>query len=377
MTVAIAGCGLWSTLGTNRAAHRDRLTEASLPQPGQFTDSTGRAHRYFHAAPPARPAQPASTIDRLSTVIDEAVAEAGLDSTTARSVPWLLASSSMNIADYEAQLDPASTQPPFIGPRFSLLLDELRSATGHSGRACVFSSACASAANALLHGFHLIRSGQAEHVVVIGSESVNRMSLDGFGALMLLTPSGRYAPFDAERDGLILGEAAAAIVLSRARAEPAPGTVLMRGGAARCAPGNPTMCTADDLLTVMQAALTQAHTTADELLAIRAHGTGTPANDRAEGLAIRQLVGERVPFSSYKPWFGHTLGASGLVELIALINGWEQQRFLHTPGYTTPDPEIGVAPLAQTTALPAAGTILCNSFGFGGNNTALVVERTC
>jgi len=377
MRVAIAGCGLWSTLGPDLASHHVGRTGDRIPQPGEYVDSTGTAHAYFFAAPDPQHARPASTIERLSAVIAEAIAEAGLDSATAQNAPWLLASSSMNIADYEAQLEPGSTQPPFIGPRFSLLLDELRSATGHTGRACVFSSACASATNALLHGYHLVRSGQAEHVVVIGSESGNRMSLDGFGSLMLLTPSGRYAPFDADRDGLILGEAAAAVVLSRADSAVAPGTVLVRGGAARCAPGNPTMCTADDLLTVMHDALTQAQTTPDELLAIRAHGTGTPANDRAEGLALRNLVGNALPFSSYKPWFGHTLGASGLVELIALISGWAQQRFLHTPGFGQPDPEIGVSPLQQTIDIPAAGRILCNSFGFGGNNTAVVVERTC
>ncbi len=379
MHVAIAGCGLWSTLGTDIPAHRERLAANEPGPPGTISDSTGVARAYFSAAPAngesPDPAQ--KTLDRLQTVIDEAAREAGLSPATIHSMPWLLASSSMNIADYESRLQPGSTETPFIGPRFSLLLDQLRARTGHRGRACVFSSACASAANALLHGYHLVRSGQTEHVLIVSSESRNRMSLDGFGALMLLTPSGRYRPFDAERDGLILGEATAAVILRRQSELPAPGTALIRGGAARCAPGNPTMCTADDLLAVMQAALANADTAADTLLAIRAHGTGTPANDQAEGAAIRELTGSAIPVSSYKPWFGHTLGASGLVELIALLIAWEQGQMLRTPGFSQMDPAIGLAPLTQTRNIPRAGRILCNSFGFGGNNTSLVVERTC
>lgn len=380
MNVAISGRGLWTTLGTDVATHAQQLTTAALPVARMVSDSTGQQRAYYFAASHADHAEAAphnQALHRLQTVIAEASAAAGLDRAQIGRIPWLLASSSMNIAEYEARLQAGSDDTPYIGPRFSLMLDQLREREAHTGRASVFSSACASAANALLHGYQMIRQGQCEQVLVIASENHNHMSLDGFGSLMLLTPSGQYRPFDAERDGLILGEAAAAIVLSRVDDTPPPGTALIRGGAARCAPGNPTMCEAEDLRAVMQAALTNARTSADALLAVRAHGTGTPANDQAEGLALRELVGESIPVSSFKPWFGHTLGASGLVEMIALLAGWERGQFLKTPGFAQCDPAIGLQPLQQNREIPRHGAILCNSFGFGGNNTALVVERTC
>jgi 3-oxoacyl-(acyl-carrier-protein) synthase len=190
---------------------------------------------------------------------------------------------------------------------------------------------------------------------------------------MLLSQDG-YRPFDARRDGLILGEAAGAVVLSKEPPEHGPITQIL-GGANRCAPENPTNAEAGQLLRVMRLALQQAGVTQDELIAIKAHGTGTPSNDRAEGQALDQFSVQLPPITSLKPYFGHTLGACGLSELVGLLYAWDEGFLPATPGFEISDEEFSCQPITQPQALPASGAVLLNSFGFGGNNTSLVIRR--
>ena len=365
----IRGYGLWTAAGVGIPAHRQALAQGQPPRPQAIADSCAQLRPYLPAQQQSDgQSQPA---ERLQQVIREALDMADLSAERAANIPLLIGSTSLDVASSEQALQADSQALPLPHPDCADFVAPLRQALGHRGPACVFSSACASAANALLHGLALLRAGAYEDVLVVGVEVFNRLSLDGFGALMLLSDSGDYRPFDGERDGIVLGEAAAAMVLSR---QSDGAAFALSGGSSRCDPGNPTNATPAQLLAVMQAALSDAGVSAESLLAVRAHGTGTPSNDVAEGQALLQLCAQPPALTSLKPWFGHTLGASGLVELIALLLGWEQGFLPSTPGFRQADPETGVQAIAQALPLPVQGAILCNSFGFGGNNASLVVE---
>ena len=126
---------------------------------------------------------------------------------------------------------------------------------------------------------------------------------------------------------------------------------------------------------VMCAALDDAGLDVKQLIGIKAHGTGTVSNDLSEGQGMRLLGGALPPFTSLKPYTGHTLGGCGTIESLCLLAAWREGFLPATPGFAENDPEIGLSPVSTATPLPQQGAVLCNFFGFGGNNTSLVLER--
>jgi 3-oxoacyl-(acyl-carrier-protein) synthase len=253
---------------------------------------------------------------------------------------------------------------------YGMLAEVLARRHGFRGFRLTFNTACSSSANAALYAARMIARGELDHALVLGTESFNRMSLLGFASLMLVSESAARA-FDASRDGLILGEGVGAIVLGRAR----PGQAAwLCGGANLCDTSSATNSRPEAIARVMKAALTDAGVAPGAVSAIKAHGTSTPSNDQAEGEGMKQLFGERLPpFTSLKGHMGHTLGACGALETAGLLATLREGFLPATAGFEETDPDLGIAP--ERGNRPAgAGTYLLNYFGFGGNNTSLVVR---
>lgn len=233
-------------------------------------------------------------------------------------------------------------------------------------------TACSSSANALIVARELLLRGEARRALVLGAEGLSTVSLGGFAGMMLLDPEG-CRPFDANRRGLQLGEAYAAVLLDR---ETAPGPRLA-GGANLCDIHHVTSASPDGeaMHRAMQQALQQAAIKAGDVSAIKAHGTGSQDNDTAEAAALHKLFsGTLPPLSTLKRQLGHTLGACGVVELVAWL-GCMQAGFLPAAaGFASTDPALGITPVQQ--AHPAtAGYSLLNYFGFGGNYASLVLKH--
>jgi 3-oxoacyl-(acyl-carrier-protein) synthase len=193
---------------------------------------------------------------------------------------------------------------------------------------------------------------------------------------MLLDVDG-CRPFDRSRRGIQVGEAAGAVVLELANPDDASdGAPWLLGGASRCDPFHMTASSPDGsgAEAVMRAACAQSGVDPADIVAIKAHGTGTPDNDAAEGHALRRLFGDAVPpFASLKRYLGHTMGAAGTVELAAFL-GCLQAGFMPAcAGFEQDDPEVGVVPLRRHAAF-AGGTVMLNYFGFGGNSVSLLVR---
>lgn len=311
---------------------------------------------------------------RIEQVIGTALAQAMLPWDALRRTAVFIGTSSGDIGEHErsyararvADREAIAITLPWQGE----MAERVARRHGLGGPRYSFSTACSAGANALLYAAWMIRSGRLDHALVLGVESQNRMSLLGFSGMLLAT-RGTCRPFDAERSGILLGEAVAATVLG---ANPA-GNVGWRlaGGATLCDIGHPTNPAPAQIEQTLRAALDDAQMRSADIVAIKAHGTGTPGNDLGEGLGTRDAFdGEPPPFTSIKPVLGHTLGACGVVETLVMQACLDAGALPGTSGFETVDPAIGLAPQARTLAL-ARGPLLLNYFGFGGNDCSLVV----
>jgi 3-oxoacyl-[acyl-carrier-protein] synthase II len=250
-------------------------------------------------------------------------------------------------------------------------------------------SACAAGAHAIGTSASLIQSGVADAVVTGGSEAaLTPLSKAAFAALDALSPTGVSRPFDAERDGFVMGEGAAVLVLEDAdKARERGATILatVRGYGASSDAHHLTAPHAEGIgaAQAMTQALETAGLTPADVDYVNAHGTSTPLNDRAETLAIKAALGDRaaeVPVSSTKSAIGHLLGAAGAVEAVATILALRDRMAPPTLHYEHPDEGLDLdyvpneaRPLKVNGKPPVA---LSNAFGFGGHNAVLCLEAS-
>ena len=241
------------------------------------------------------------------------------------------------------------------------------------------STACSSAANAIVLGANLIRSGQTEIAVVGGAECITKFHLNGFNSLMILDHE-QCRPFDATRAGLNLGEGAAYLVLETAASARRRGAKVigeLSGYGNACDAFHQTASSDDGegAFLAMQQALGRAGLQPQDIDYVNAHGTGTPNNDASESRALQRIFGaELPPVSSTKGMTGHTTSASGSVEavicLLAMANGliptncgWHEQM------------EDGITPVTACLEGQHLRHVMCNSFGFGGNDSSFILSR--
>ena len=242
--------------------------------------------------------------------------------------------------------------------------------------ATTVSTACSSAMNAILFGANLIRTGQASRVAAGGTEALSNFHLNGFNSLMILDKEP-CRPFDASREGLNLGEGAAYLVLEdeqSALERNAPILGVLSGGGNACDAFHQTASSenGEGAFLAMKKALESSGIDAGEIDYINAHGTGTINNDASESVAIRRVFGENVPpVSSTKAFTGHTTSASGSIESVFCLLAIQEGFIPPQLNFNTPDPAC---------IIPASGGekrlkhILCNSFGFGGNDSSLIIS---
>ncbi len=240
------------------------------------------------------------------------------------------------------------------------------------------STACSSAANAMMLGARLLKAGQADIVVAGGTEALSRFHLNGFHSLMILDHEP-CRPFDATRAGLNLGEGAAFVVMeseASARSRGIEPHAFLTGYGNACDAFHQTASSADGegAYRAMGDALRMAGLTAADIQYVNAHGTGTPNNDQSESEALRRIFGDQMPpVSSTKGFTGHTTSASGSIEAVVCLLAMRHGFIPANLGWQQPMddgivPTMGVAHGAQL------HHVLCNSFGFGGNDSALILS---
>lgn len=251
----------------------------------------------------------------------------------------------------------------------------VRSVFNLEGPAAVVSTACSSSAKVFASAARMIEAGLIDAAIVGGVDSLCLTTLYGFNSLELLS-SQPCRPFDAKRDGISIGEAAAFILLERPAATLDADAVLLLGAGESSDAHHMSSPHPEGLgaQMAMSAALNAAGLTPADIDYINLHGTATPSNDAAEGKAVAALFGNRVPCSSTKGATGHTLGAAGGLE--AILGALVLQQGGLPGGVNTLDIDPAI-PIQYLNA-NRAGTpqrVLSNSFGFGGTNCSLVLGR--
>lgn len=250
---------------------------------------------------------------------------------------------------------------------------------GIKGYRTTLSTACSSAANAVIHAAMLIKSGRADCVIAGGSDSLCRFTLNGFNSLMILDKE-HCRPFDITRNGLNLGEGAAFLVLESEK------SVIRRQANVICrlsgyANANDAFHQTasspdgDGAFIAMQKAIKSAGIDRDAIGYINVHGTATPNNDLTEGLALRRIFGDNVPaFSSTKSMTGHALGAAAALEAVFSIMALTNNTLIPQRGFHNAIPETDLIPVTECRETDVSN-VLSNSFGFGGNSSSLIFSK--
>jgi 3-oxoacyl-[acyl-carrier-protein] synthase II len=266
---------------------------------------------------------------------------------------------------------------------FGSIAGQVADRLGLRGPLSVISTACAAGTNAIGRAADLIRTGQADWMVAGGVDVFSELTFSGFNALQLLARED-CRPFDEGRDGLMLGDAAAFVVLESrdaARARGTRGYAEVAGYAIANEAYHPTGPDPEGAtaLSVMRRALAAGGLDVEQLDYINAHGTGTRANDAMELKAVRALLSRRsrpVYISSIKSMVGHTLGAAGSIELVATTLGISRGFVPPTSNLDRPDDsDEGLIFVRQRAVEAELRIALSNSFGFGGNVAAIALTR--
>ncbi len=250
-------------------------------------------------------------------------------------------------------------------------------------------SACSGGGHAIGSALRMIQYGDADAVVAGGAEAtLTEFGFACFNSMQALSPTGISRPFDARRDGFVMGEGAGVLVLEEASAAQARGATILGEVAGYGSTSDAYHLTAPEptgsaASRAIELALADAGVTADDVSYVNAHGTSTQLNDAAETVALKRSLGEerakRIPVSSTKSAIGHLLGAAGAVEAVATAQVLSTRVIPPTLGYEVPDPELDLdyvpgeaRPLLAVNGGPPVA--ISNSFAFGGHNVALVLR---
>ncbi|MFL5056776.1 MAG: beta-ketoacyl-ACP synthase [Microvirga sp.] len=270
---------------------------------------------------------------------------------------------------------------------FGTVADRIADRFGTKGSPISLSTACSSGATAIQLGVEAIRRGETDAALCIGTDgSVHAEALIRFSLLSALSthndpPEAAAKPFAKNRDGFVMGEGAAALVIENAEAARARGAAILGyvlGCGERGDGFHRTRSSPDGapIIAAIRDAIDDAGLTPDDIDYVNAHGTGTPENDKMESMGCMAVIGERmksVPISSNKSMIGHTLTAAGAVEAVMSLLTIRSGRIPPTINYHVPDPAIPLDVVPNEARDADVGIVLSNSFGFGGQNTCLVI----
>lgn len=323
--------------------------------------------------------------------------DAGLsiDDSNADRVGVIVGSGIGGIWTWEHQFDALRNRgPDRVSPFFvpmmiaNMAAGQVSIVLGAKGPGSCVTTACASGAHAIGDAFQILRRGEADVMLAGGSEAaITPMGIAGFGALRALStrndePERASRPFDALRDGFVMGEGAGVLVLETeghavARGAHIYGELVGYGMSADAFHITEPAPEGDGPARAMQAALRSAGMRPEEVDYINAHGTGTPLNDRVETKAIHTVFGGhagRLAVSSTKSMTGHLLGAAAAVEMVATVLACYHSIIPPTINYENPDPECDLDYVANRAREAPVRAALCNAYGFGGQNAVLAVK---
>jgi 3-oxoacyl-[acyl-carrier-protein] synthase II len=408
--VVVTGLGVVTSLGAGKTDNWTKLTagESGIRAISRFpTDGlkTRIAGAIDFLPPQSCTAALCETIADLAA--EEAIAQSGLGTHGDFPGPLFLAvppieiewpqrlevsaRSGANDQITYADLLRAGSQFPAYHSRFQFasVADHLAEKFGTKGSPISLSTACASGATAIQLGVEAIRRGETDAAVCAGTDgSINPEALIRFSLLSALStsndmPEAAAKPFSKNRDGFVMAEGAAALVLESYEAAKARGAKILgvlEGCGEMTDAFHRTRSSPDGkpIIGCIAGAIKDAGLTPGDIDYVNAHGTSTPENDKMEYLGCAAVFGERmksVPISSNKSMIGHTLSAAGAIEAVFSILTMQHQRIPPTINYQVPDPTIPLDVVPNKARDAEVRHAISNSFGFGGQNVSLVMGR--
>jgi 3-oxoacyl-[acyl-carrier-protein] synthase II len=409
--VAVTGMGIVTPLGTGKADNWNKLTAGEsgirtitrFPTDGLRTTIAGAVDHVFEDG--MHSAELSEKLARLAGT--EAIAESGIGSKGNFPGPLFLAfppieiewaqrfalagASGANDKIEYGDLVRAAAKPEFRSfyeaSKYGVVPDNIAEHFGTQGSPISLTTACASGATAIQLGLEAIQRGECDAALAIGAdgsitaESVVRFSLLSALSTNNASPQGASRPFSKNRDGFVLAEGAAALVLENydhAVARGAKILAIVEGCGEKADNFHRTRSSPDGkpVISCMRNALADAGVTPADVDYINAHGTSTPENDKMEYLGVSTVFGEHlknIPISSNKSMVGHTLTAAGAIEAVVSALTIINQRIPPTINYQVPDPAIPLDVVPNAARDAKVRRVISNSFGFGGQNTCLVL----
>ena len=406
--VVITGLGAVTPIGNDVASYWEGLSQGRNGVAGiTLFDASAHACRF---AAEVKDFDPSSYIepkeakrwDRFCqfgvVAAKQAVANAGLtiDERNAHRVGTAIGSGVGGLLMMETQAHvlankgPSRVSPfcvPMMIPNMATGLTAI--AIGAKGPSSAVATACAAGSNAIGDAYRLIQMGLADAMICGGAESaITPLGVAGFASAKALSfrnddPTTASRPFDAERDGFVIGEGAGVLVLESLEHAKARGATVLAevvGYGMTCDAHHITSPTPGGVggAEAMRLALQDARLEPEAVDYVNAHGTSTPANDSNETSAIKSALGERarqIPVSSTKSMTGHLLGGSGGIEAVAAVLALGHGLVPPTINYQNPDPACDLDVVPNQAREQKLNVVLSNSFGFGGHNVCLAFRR--
>jgi 3-oxoacyl-[acyl-carrier-protein] synthase II len=411
-TVVVTGMGVITSLGAGKSHNWAKLMEgrsgirriSRFPTEGLKTTIAGAVDSV-----PVEPFCSTELAERMAALVaKEAISEAGLGAKGDFPGPLFLAVAPVEMEwTHREALAAAAGANETVGYRdllrasasgrfhsihqrclFGSVAEHLAERFGTKGSPISVSTACASGASAIQLGVEALRRGEADAALCIGTDgSVNPEAFIRFSLLSALStandpPEAAAKPFAKDRDGFVMAEGAAALVIESHESAKARGARIL-GVLAGCGEMadsfHRTRSSPDGkaIIGCIRNAIADAGLAPDDIDYVNPHGTGTPENDKMEYLGIMTVFGERaksIPVSSNKSMVGHTLSAAGAVETVFTLLTLQHQRLPPTINYKIPDPAIMLDVVPNVARAAKVTHVLSNSFGFGGQNVSLVIS---
>lgn len=412
--VAVTGMGVATALGVGKSDNWAALTNgrSGIKQIKRFSTEGLRTTvaATFDLTPAQEHSCPALAILLASCAAEEALAEAAIGSKGNFPGPLFLATPPAELEwPQRKALYGAGRASGLVGYRrlaaaaraqdwgemqslfqFASVGEHLAQRFGTRGIPISVSTACASGASAIQLGVEAIRRGDTDAALCVGTDtSVQIEALIRFSLLSALStrndpPEGASRPFSKDRDGFVMGEGSGALVLESYEAAKSRGAAilgLVRGCGDRADDYHRTRSKPDGsaIIGAIRSALDDAGCPPEKIDYVNAHGTGTPENDKMEYLALKAVLGDHLaatPVSSNKSMIGHTLSAAGAVEAVFSLLTIQNGTIPPTINYNIADPEIPQDVVPNVARSASVRTVLSNSFGFGGQNAALVFSAS-
>lgn len=331
---------------------------------------TGIQKPYFEIDLPKPPKE--RFFEIIFSTMEAMIKNSALNEKELADIPLFVGSTSIDLPVYENNF--TEGKPLFDKLGYDVVARAIAEKFGIKADRYTINTACTSSINALMSAASMIKQDKIKKAIVVGLEIYNDLTVCGFESLQLLSRDA-CRPFDADRDGIVLGEICSAVLLSSERTSNEDFEYL--GGANIC---DTTSITGGDLSGNMariciQKALQNAQVSTDDIVCIKAHATGSVANDIVEGRGIRAVFDDKIPdICAFKPYIGHTLGGCGVGELVLLMECAKHSMLPKVVGFKNIDEEIGISPITSEKDVPK-GVFLLNHFGFGGNSTVVAVSN--